>query len=306
MNPLKIRNYVQEDPKAIVEIYNEAFKNLTCCWPNPMSLSWFMERFGVALEAKTGTVFIAEYNSTPIGYILLTSLERPQVGLVVLISGICVRPSFQRKGVGSRLMEKAMEWAKKQDAALIENDDEIIENPIAFNFFEKLGFEVFHRGVCMSKDLALAEKMSYQREHEIRELRVEDLDQLLRVRREAFREFGPWYAKPDGEAFKKRMKSRIGRDDVKVFVAVTGNQVIGYVVCTLSETNETLGDVRNISVVPKHRNKGVGTALVNSAFRFLKAKQVRNVETATETAEGFYRKVGFRVDKRFVRVRRKI
>lgn len=271
-----------------------------------MTLGWFMERFGASLEGKTGTAFMAEYNGAPIGYVLLTLLNRPQVGLVALIPSICVIPGFQRRGVGSRLVEKAIDWAKRQNAVLIENDDEIIENPIAISFFEKLGFEIFHRGVCMSKDLTLEKTRVRQQKHEIRELRFEDLDQLLKVRREAFREFGPWYAKPDAQAFKKRMKNRIGRDDVKVYVATTKNQVIGYVVCTTSETDKTRGDFRNISVLPEYRNMGFATALMNRAFDYLREHKVQTATTVTETAEGFYKKVGFKVDDNFVRVRRQI
>jgi len=306
MGLLKIRSYLQKDPEAIVRIYNKAFRDLHSCWPNPMNLGWFMDRFGVSLEAKTGTAFLAEYNGAPIGYVILALLNRPQVGFVTLISGICVIPGFQRRGVGRRLVEKAIDWAKRQNAVLIENDDEIIENPIAVNFFGKLGFEIFHRGVCMSKDLTLEEPRVRQEKHEIRELRFKDLDRLLRVRREVFREFGHWYAKPDAEVFKTRMKNRIGRDDVKVYVAITNNQVIGYVVCTISETDKTLGDFRNISVLPEYRNMGFGTALMNRAFDYLREHKVQTATTVTETAEGFYRKVGFKVDSKFVRVRRQI
>lgn len=306
MNPLKIRSSSKQDLEAIVRIYNEAFRSLPSCWPNPITLEWITQRFGAALEGKTGTVFIAEHDGVPIGYVLLTTLKRSQVGVVALISGVGVLPSFQRNGIGSKLVERATDWAKKQNSVLIENDDEIIENPIAVRFFEKLGFEVFHRGACMSKALASAKPILSHENYEIRELRAEDLDQLLKVRREAFIEFGPWYAKPDGEAFKKRMKNRIRRDDVKVFVAIIDNQVIGYVVCNIMETHNTLGDIRNISVLPRHRNRDVGTALMNCAFNFLRMNKVQTVCTVTETAEGFYEKVGFKVDKRFVRIRKQI
>ena len=306
MNPIKIRKCAQKDFEAIVKIYNEAFQGLRSCWPNPMMVEWFTERFGPALASKTGTAFLAIHDEMPIGYVLVTSLNRHQVGIVALISGICITPAFQRKRVGSTLLKKAIDWAKKQGAVLIENDDEIIENPIAVSFFEKLGLKVFHRGAYMSRNLASVEASSHVEKQETRELKPEDLDQLLGVRREAFREFGPWYSKPDGEAFKQRMKNRIGRDDVKVFVATMRNRVVGYIVCCISEIDRTKGDIRNISVLPEFRNLGIGTALANRAFDFLKMKDVISVETATETAEGFYKKVGFKVDNKFVRVRKHI
>jgi len=269
-----------------------------------MTLEWFMKRFGNALRTKTGTVFIAEYDDVPIGYVLVTTEKRPQVGLVAYISGICVVPSFQRQEIGTRLMERAIDWAKKQGVVLVENDDEIIENPGAVSFFEKLDFEIFHRGAYMSKDLRAAESFTLSEKLRIRELQVEDLDQLLRVRRESFREFGPWYSEPDSEEFKQGMKKRIGRDDVKVFVATADNQVIGYVVCSIRETNRANGDIRVVCVLPKYRNSGIGTALMARSFNFLRKNKVQTVNTVTETAEDFYKKVGFKADKRFVRVRK--
>ena len=268
MKSLKIREYLNDDLEDVIRIYNESFMNLTSCWLNPMTLEWFMKRFGDALRTKTGTVFIAEYDGVSIGYVLVTTEKRPRVGLVAYISGICVVPSFQRRGIGTNLMERAIDWAKKQGGVIVENDDEIIENPGAVSFFEKLGFEIFHRGAYMSKDVTSTESYALPEKLRIRELQVEDLDQLLWVRRESFREFGPWYSKPDGEGFKRRMKNRIGRDDVNVFVAITDNQVIGYVVCSIRETNSENGDVRVICVLPTIETGGLELSLwlVRSTF----------------------------------------
>ena len=304
MESIRIRDYTEADLRGIVRIYNEAFSNLPSCWPNPMTPRWFMKRFGPALHGEAGTAFVADYEGMLVGYVLVITLRRSEVGLVALISGICVVPSFQRRGIGSRLMECAIDWAKGQGAVLIENDDEIVENLGAVSFFEKMGFEVFHRGAYMSKNPKSIEVSRIPEKYGIRKLRAEDLDQLLKVRREAFKEFGPWYSKPDGEGFKRRMRSRIRSDDARVLVAVMNNRVVGYVVCSVSETDGSGWDIRNISVLPRYRNSGVGTALINRAFNFLKSKRIETLSTATETAEAFYEEVGFKVDKRFVRVRK--
>jgi N-acetylglutamate synthase-like GNAT family acetyltransferase len=102
------------------------------------------------------------------------------------------------------------------------------------------------------------------------------------------------------------MENRIGRHDIKVFVAAIGNQVTGYVVCSISETDKASGDIRVICVLPEYRSTGVGTALISQAFDFLRANNVRRVHTVTETTEGFYKNVGFNVDKSFVRPRKQI
>jgi len=295
---------VQTDLKDVIGIYNESFKNLHSCWANPMSLEWFMNRFGGALKAETGTIFITEQDDQPVGYVLVTTQNRPRVGLVSYISGICVLPSCQRKGIGTKLMKRAIKWAKDIGAVLVENDDETIENPVAVRFFEKLGFQVFHIGAYMSKSLTSTERFTLPRNLRVRELQVDELDQLLRVRKETFMEFGPWYSVTDEEAFKRGMRNRIGRDDVTVFVAVADNRLVGYVVCSIRESNRAQGSIRNISVLPEYRNKGIGTALMARSFDFLRKNKVQTVSTVTETAEDFYRKVGFKVDARFVRVRK--
>jgi len=186
---LVIRGYIQTDSEDIIRIYNESFKNIRSAWANPMTLEWFMDRFGGALKGKTGTAFIAEYDGEQVGYVLVTTQRRPQTELVAYISGICVLPSFQRQGIGTKLMEIAMDWARSKGVVLIENDDEIIENLGAINFFQKLGFEIFHKGAYMSKDLTLPDIFSRPKTYEIREHRLEDLDDLLMIRKEAFKEF---------------------------------------------------------------------------------------------------------------------
>lgn len=299
-----IRSYVQGDIEDIVRIYNEAFKNLASCWPNPMTLEWFMERFGSTLKDKTGIAFIAEHEKIPVGYVLVTTAKRPEVGLVAYISGICVAPGFQRRGIGTELLQKAVDWARNQAVVVVENDDEIVENAGAVAFFEKMGFEVFHRGACMSKDLWSDEGLSVPRNVSVRELKDSDLDDLLNVRKETFRELGPWYSVTDDAKFKMGMRNRIGRDDVKVFVAVKDGKLIGYVVCQIRKDNEVRADIRNISVLPGYRNMRVGSALIANAYDYLRESKVKTVSTVTETAEPFYRKVGFKVDARFVRVRK--
>ena len=306
---LTIRTYEESDFEDMVRIYNESFKDLRSSWADPMTLEWFMDRFGE--ELKGGTAFIAEYDGERIGYVLVTSERRPQVGLVIYVSGICVVPRHQRQGIGTKLMERALDWARNRNAVCVENDDEVIENPGAVEFFEKLGFRIFQSGVYMSKDLRLPDEFVLSRTYDIREHRHQDLDDLLEIREEAFKEFGPYYSvSNEVEEFKQRMKSRIGRNDVKVFIAFKTGVPIGYVNCQIEESDKGWWDtgafVRNISVLPKYRNMDVGSALMVRAFDFLRKNNVRIVGTATETAEGFYEKVGFKADAGFIRVRKRI
>ena len=299
---LVIRGYAQTDLEVIIRIYNESFRNLQSCWPNPMTLEWFMKRFGGALKEKTGISFVAEFDGQPVGYVLVTTEKRPQVGLVAYISGICVVPGYQRRGIGTKLMGNAMNWARSQGVVLVESDDEIIENPAAVKFFEKLGFEICHRGAYISKDLKLPDRFAFPKTLQVRELQVEDRDALLEVRKETFKEFGPWYSVTDEEGFKNRMKERIGRKDVKVFVATKDDRLIGYVVCGI--TGDNRASIGNISVLPDHRRMGVGSALMARSLDFLRKNKIQTLKTVTETAEGFYKKVGFKEDARFVRVRK--
>ena len=160
----------------------------------------------------------------------------------------------------------------------------------------------------MSKDLTLPDTFHAPDTHEIRELQAEDVDDVLRVRKEAFREFGPWYTITNEEGFKSGMMSRIGRNDVKVFVAIKSGRPVGYVYCQIREDSRaqwgTRASIRNISVIPEYRKMRVGSALMAHALSFLRENKVSKLGTVTETAEDFYEKMGFKVDTKFVRVRK--
>jgi predicted N-acetyltransferase YhbS len=106
VNPLKIRRYTHEDLEDMVRVCNEALRNSHSCWPYSMALEWFVGRFRSALDPTSGAAFIAEDDEELLGCILLSKVNRP---LVALASGIFVVPCSQRKGIGSRLMKKAIE-----------------------------------------------------------------------------------------------------------------------------------------------------------------------------------------------------
>ncbi len=80
--------------------------------------------------------------------------------------------------------------------------------------------------------------------------------------------------------------------------------MIGYVVCRI--TGDNTGTIGNVSVLPDHRRMGVGSALMARSLDFLRKNNIQTLKTVTETAEGFYKKVGFKEDARFVRVRKSI
>jgi N-acetylglutamate synthase-like GNAT family acetyltransferase len=85
---------------------------------------------------------------------------------------------------------------------------------------------------------------------------------------------------------------------------VVNKEVIGYMVASVDEIQRETGTVRVVRVVPRRRRRNIGTVLLENTFRFLRENNVKTVNTFTETAEGFYRKVGFKEDAEFVRVRK--
>ena len=81
-----------------------------------------------------------------------------------------------------------------------------------------------------------------------------------------------------------------------IFVAEEDGEPVGYV--TTRPDHETkIGWIPNLAVLPEHRRKGIGKALMDRALDYLKEKgmEMAKIETLEQNEVGkrFYPKVGF-------------
>jgi len=85
------------------------------------------------------------------------------------------------------------------------------------------------------------------------------------------------------------------RFDNKIFVARENNQVVGFILATFVKyAKSSTGYIEELIVSEFHRNKGIGSALVNEAISWYRKMGVEVIFVTTDEAQGFYKKVGFK------------
>ena len=89
------------------------------------------------VEANAAGIFVAEIDGETVGYITTRIDHEAGIGSIPNFS---VLPEHQKKGIGKKLMETALEHFKSEgmEYAKIEGLD---QNPIASHFYPKLGFQ---------------------------------------------------------------------------------------------------------------------------------------------------------------------
>ena len=114
----------QEDTEYIAEIEKE-------CFSSPWSLDGIKEE----LNNESARFFVFRLNGKAAGYI---------GSHIVLdecyIANVAVMPGFRRRGIGERLVEKAVKTARDEGCSFISLEVRL-SNSAAISLYEKLGFE---------------------------------------------------------------------------------------------------------------------------------------------------------------------
>ena len=136
---MKIRNVKAEDMQAFVRLYSKAYRGIEkYAYTRGRDIKRY---FKWLLSREPNGFFIAELEE-PVGFAVcdtnwFSSFERSCVGE---IHELFVHPNYRRRGIGSILVEKAIEYAKSKKrkiAGLWVG----VENYNAKKFYERLGFK---------------------------------------------------------------------------------------------------------------------------------------------------------------------
>ena len=111
----------------------------------PQTDDFAISFFDEVLADSATTIFIAERDGEPHGYVLCKLIERQENPFTfamryLLVDQISVRPAEQGKGVGAALLKQAEVLAKELNVSRIQLDSWGF-NTEAHRFFEKMGFE---------------------------------------------------------------------------------------------------------------------------------------------------------------------
>ena len=97
-------------------------------------------RWGVRAYFNSGLSYVAKEKGQIVGFVFAQMVEHmSNIPKMVLIEGIGVHPSHQRKGIGYQLLKKACEEGKKAGAQAVQSAI-LPENAKSMMLHKKLGF----------------------------------------------------------------------------------------------------------------------------------------------------------------------
>lgn len=107
-------------------------------------------------------------------------------------------------------------------------------------------------------------------------------------------------ATPTAAEFGDRFAPLLAREDVHVLLAEQGGEAVGFAFLTLRPTpyhDGLLGQLEELYVAPSLRDRGIGTALLTTATRQVRAKGVAeihiNVDEVDTDTRRFYERHGY-------------
>ncbi|THB74194.1 MAG: GNAT family N-acetyltransferase [Desulfobulbaceae bacterium] len=90
------------------------------------------------------------------------------------------------------------------------------------------------------------------------------------------------------------------------FVVYTNNQLIGFILGFINQTEPTQGFIYSLGVAAKHQRKGAGTLLIQAFQERMRARGVRTLYLTTtpenSKALNFYQKIGFSKPEEFLKI----
>jgi len=313
-----VRAFAQGDEDEVVGLWGKVAESERDI--GTLTLDDFWNRVMSNPNFDSKGAFLAYSGETLVGFCLVTVRKEPfrvrsLKEFPAFISAIMVHPSYRRRGIGSRLISKAVGYAESQGKREIRTG---FDNPIPLfigvdvskkgvqGFFSKHGFE---EEIELVMRLSLLE---FEKQKEIKQLQervarvgvsVSPLErQDAQGMLELLKQNAVWWYEPmvkDVETGELDMAN--------MFVAREGEAIAGFV--RVDEIGER-GDVWGILVHPEKQCKGIGTLLLFSALSKLKKDGVRTVNLTTGSsnfsAQRIYGKAGFRKIGAFAMFRKAI
>jgi mycothiol synthase len=242
-------------------------------------------------------LFVAEISDDIVGYM---NIEKElAIGRVVL--DCRVHPSYRRKGLGTRLLDSAMNRARALEAQVAHvNITE--DNLSARRTLSKFNFSFVRRFLELWLDIGPAgEADVHSAVMECRYLRTGEESELTELQNRAFA--GTWGFSPNTvEEVTYRINSGTGsRQDIVLMHE--GDKAIGYcwtgTSCEGGMPSARKGRILMLGVAPHYRCKGIGRRLMMAGLTRLKSKGLGiaelTVDSENKAARALYQSLGFEV-----------
>jgi mycothiol synthase len=311
---LKIRSFVEgEDEEVWIRIQNEAYREYEDFRPDTME---DMEVWKKSPNFDPTGMFIAELDGRPIGTVN-AYIDKKREEKKGFLRALGVVPEFRRKGVGRRLVEKAVESLKERGMESVQGWTR--KDKVACrSLLERMGFKLIRMFSTMRRDL---ERIPYNigehRKLKIREMgtNMDDIKLLNWLENEAFKEhfnFRPHTI----EETEYWITNKPWCDVLGFFFSYLDDRPVGYVGAGIDSKfvehkGIKRGWIMTIGVLKPLRRRGIGTSLMQQGMKFLKSRGMTEVELGVDDtnptkAIGLYKKVGFNVAHKDLTYLRKI
>ena len=300
---LKIRSFVEgEDEEVWTSIQNEAYKEYDDFRPDTME--------DMKIWKKSPTfdftgMFIAELDGRPVGAVnaFIDKKRKEKIGF---LRALGVIQEFRRRGVGRRLVEKAIESLRKRGMETVQGwtrGDKVA----CKSLLERMGFNLIRVFSTMRRDLEnIPYNIGEHKRLKMREMEInmDDIKLLNWLNNETFKEHFNFRTHTVEET-KYWIENKPWCDILRYFFSCLDDKPIGYVGAGVdSKFIEYRGIKRgwivDIGVIKPNRRGGIGTALMQQGMEFLKSNGMTEVDLGVDDSNPtkaieLYKKVGFKV-----------
>ena len=272
-----IRHATIEDARAIAEAEREISKEpgFFCSQPSELTDENVASTISTSLKDKIGVYLVAEYDGQLVGHAFLEPFHLQSLRHVADLN-IAVHLGWQKKGIGTKLLERIIEWAKNSSALEKIQLNVRASNSIAIALYKKMGFKEEGRlknrvkvkdryidDVIMGLDLMRTQPPTKLEMNDvvIRALQEKDIGTLIKTF--CF----PW-SSTQATTEKWTHYYREHQKQVRsVYLVEKQGQIIGYAsLLYLSEypefKNASIPEIHDVWIAEEWRNKGFGKMLI--------------------------------------------
>ena len=271
-----IRHAKVEDAHVIAEAEREIAKEpgFFCSQPSELTDENVVNTISTFFKDKTGIYLLAEYEGLIVGHAFLEPFRLESLRHIADLN-IAVHLGWQKKGIGTKLLEHIIEWAKKSDVLEKIQLNVRASNLSAISLYQKMGFREEGRiknrvkiknryidDVIMGLDLRDQHQASLEmHDATIREMQEKDIDHLIK----AF--CFPWSSV---QATSNKWKQYYGEHEKQirtVYLLEKQGQMIGYASLLRNSNypdfkNNGIPEINDVWISAEHRGKGFGKKLV--------------------------------------------
>jgi len=284
-----IRNFDPGDLAAYVRLINEidALEDLG----KASSVEHTRERLGEPGRYPKEDIFLAEEQGLLVGY----AEVRAELGIGRAILDGAVHPACRCQGLGSALLEAAVERGQEVGA-------EVIQTPIpekmtvSRRFAEKRAFILVRRHWQMSLTNYAGAAVPTLGGFELRHFVPGDEEALCGLQNAAFA--GSWGFCPNtAEEIRYLVNTSVCHAEGIVFLC-GGERKVAYCWTAADPVQDGEAHVRMIGVDPAYRGRGLGRAVLVAALDYLTRRGIERVELLVDsgntTAQLLYESLGFK------------